>query len=97
AVLAISGTISFGVVVAFIMYVRYFTQPLAQIAQSFQSLQSAAAAGERVFELLEEDEMIDESQKTTEIKDIEGHVEFSNVQFSYENSTAPIINNFSAE
>lgn len=96
AALTISGNISFGIVVAFIMYVRYFTQPLAQIAQAFQSLQSAAAAGERVFELLEKDEMADESEKTTYIESIEGQVEFSNVQFSYEETQEPVIKNFSA-
>jgi ATP-binding cassette subfamily B protein len=97
AILTITGNISFGVVVAFIMYVRYFTQPLAQIAQSFQALQSAAAAGERVFELLEEDEMADESTKTTRLKNIEGEVEFSNVQFRYANTEKPVIKNFSAQ
>ena len=53
AALAMSGDISFGVIVAFMMYIRYFTQPLSQLAQAAQSLQSAAAAGERVFEFLE--------------------------------------------
>lgn len=96
ALLVLNGTISFGVIVAFILYVRYFTQPLAQIAQAFQALQSAAAAGERVFEMLEEDEMADESHKTKRIENIEGSVEFSNVQFSYKNSTEPVIKDFSA-
>ena len=59
--LALNGTIHFGVIVAFTMYVRYFTQPLSQIAQAMQALQSAAAAGERVFEFLEAEEMTDES------------------------------------
>lgn len=97
ALLVLNGTISFGVIVAFILYVRYFTQPLAQIAQAFQALQSAAAAGERVFEMLEEDEMADESHKTKRIENIEGSVEFSNVQFSYKNSTEPVIKDFSAK
>ena len=55
--LILNGEIGFGVIVAFMMYVRYFTQPLSQIAQAMQSLQSAAAAGERVFEFLEADHM----------------------------------------
>lgn len=97
ALLVLNGTIPFGVIVAFILYVRYFTQPLAQIAQAFQALQSAAAAGERVFEMLEEDEMADESHKTKRIENIEGSVEFSNVQFSYKNSTEPVIKDFSAK
>lgn len=97
AMLVLNGSITFGVIVAFIMFVRLFTQPLSQIAQAFQSLQSAAAAGERVFGILEEDEMADESHKVTKIEEIKGHVEFSNVQFSYESSKKPVINNFSIE
>lgn len=97
AMLVLNGTITFGVIVAFILFVRLFTQPLAQIAQAFQSLQSAAAAGERVFGILEEGEMLDERHKTTEIVSVKGHVEFSNVNFSYETSKEPVINNFSVE
>lgn len=97
AMLVLNGSITFGVIVAFIMFVRLFTQPFSQIAQAFQSLQSAAAAGERVFGILEEDEMADESHKVTKIEEIKGHVEFSNVQFSYESSKKPVINNFSIE
>lgn len=97
AILTLNGNISFGVVVAFIMYVRYFTQPLAQVAQSFQALQSAAAAGERVFDFLGEEEMEDESHKTKRIETVEGNVELSNIQFSYEKDGKPVINNFSAE
>ena len=96
AALAINGNISFGVIVAFIMYIRYFTQPLSQIAQGVQSLQSAAAASHRVFEFLEADEMQDESHKTKSIKDAKGKVEFKNVRFGYEGSDRIIINNFSA-
>ena len=72
AALAMNGNISFGVIVAFIMYIRYFTQPLSQIAQGVQSLQSAAAASHRVFEFLEADEMQDESHKTKSIKNAKG-------------------------
>lgn len=94
--LALEGSISFGVIVAFMMYVRYFTQPLSQIAQSVQSLQSAGAAGERVFEFLEAEEMEDESQKTLTLKETKGIVEFLNVRFGYDEKT-PVIKNFSAK
>lgn len=96
AMLALNGSISFGVIVAFIMYVRYFTQPLAQIAQAVQSLQSASAAGERVFEFLNAEEMADESYKTRKINNVKGEVEFKNVKFAYEGTNKTIINNFSA-
>lgn len=96
ALLTINGSISFGVVVAFIMYVRLFTQPLSQISQAVQSLQSAAAAGERVFEMLEEKEMEDERYKTETIEEVKGQVEFSNVQFSYDKNEKPVIKDFSA-
>lgn len=96
AVLAMNGSIPFGVIVAFILYVRLFTQPLSQIAQAFQALQSAAAAGERVFDMLEADEMEDETDKITKIEDIKGEVEFKQVNFSYEDSGEPVIKDFSA-
>lgn len=97
AMLAFNGSISFGVIVAFIMYVRYFTQPLSQLAQAAQSLQSTAAAGERVFDMLESTEMEDESDKTAQLSNIEGNVEFSNVGFSYPGSDKTIIHDFSAK
>lgn len=97
ALMAVNGKISFGVIVAFIMYVRFFTQPLSQIAQGMQAMQSAAAAGERVFEFLEAEEMEDESQKAVEINDIKGYVEFEHVHFGYEDSDRIIINDFSAK
>lgn len=97
AVLVMNGSIAFGVIVAFILYVRYFTQPLSQIAQAFQALQSAAAAGERVFEMLEAEEMLDESDKVDTIAHTKGEVEFKNVVFSYEDSIEPVIKNFSAK
>ncbi len=96
AMLAINGTISFGVIVAFIMYIRYFTQPLAQIAQAAQSMQSASAASERVFEFLEAEAMEDESTKQTSLMDAKGKVEFKNVKFGYEGTDRIIINDFSA-
>lgn len=96
AVLAINGSISFGVIVAFMMYIRYFTQPLAQIAQGVQSMQSAAAASYRVFELLESKEMEDESNKAVTLVNTKGKVEFKNVKFGYEGSDRLVINDFSA-
>ena len=97
ALLAMNGSISFGVIVAFIMYVRYFTQPLSQIAQAAQSLQSAAAASERVFEFLEAEEMEDESEKVTRAQKVQGYVEFDHVRFGYEDSEQIVINDFSAK
>lgn len=94
--LALNGTIGIEVIVAFILYVRYFTQPLSQVSQAMQSLQSAAAAGERVFEFLEAEEMEDESHKTKHLENVKGSVEFKNVKFGYEDSDKIIINDFSA-
>lgn len=95
--LALEGKIEFGVIVSFMLYVRYFTQPLSQIAQSMQSLQSAAAAGERVFEFLEAEEMEDESNKARTLDKAKGEVEFSHVKFGYEDSDRIIIHDFSAK
>ncbi len=95
--LALNGKIGFGVIVAFMIYVRYFTQPLQQIAQAVQSLQSAAAAGERVFEFLEAEEMEDESGKTAVLDNIRGEVEFDHVQFGYEDTDTTLIHDFSAK
>lgn len=96
ASLVISGQISFGVIVAFLVYVRYFTQPLTQIAQSAQGLQMAVASGERVFEFLDAEEMADEKNKKAPLQNVKGHVEFKNVKFSYEGTDKMVINNFSA-
>jgi ATP-binding cassette subfamily B protein len=93
--MALSGTISFGVIVAFMIYVRLFSQPLSQIAQTVTMLQSTAAASERVFEFMEEPELDDESSKTTVLQEVQGEVEFKNVRFGY-NPNKIIINNFSA-
>ncbi|MGN0403441.1 MAG: ABC transporter ATP-binding protein [Acetatifactor sp.] len=93
--LVLDGKISFGVIVAFMMYVRYFTQPLSQIAQAMQSLQSAAAAGERVFEFLDAEDMEDESHKTAKLGVAKGNVEFEHVEFGYEGSGKTIIHDFS--
>lgn len=97
ALLTISHQIGFEVIVAFMMYVRYFTQPLSQIAQAAQSLQSGAAAGERVFEFLEAEEMEDESEKTCKLEKAKGYVEFDHVKFGYEDSDKIIIHDFSAK
>lgn len=94
--LAINGSIGIEVIVAFMLYVRYFTQPLSQISQSMQSMQSAAAAGERVFEFLEAEEMEDESGKTKKLENVKGSVEFRHVKFGYEDSDKTVINDFSA-
>ena len=95
AALAMNGSISFGVIVAFMMYIRLFTQPLSQIAQAFQNLQRAAAAGERVFELFDEAEMSDESQKAKKLENVRGDVEFRHVRFGYTEDKM-VINDFSA-
>lgn len=97
AMLTMNGNIGFEVIVAFMMYVRYFTQPLSQMAQAAQSLQSAAAAGERVFEFLEAEEMADESGKTTVLNNVKGTVEFDHVRFGYEDSDKIVIKDFSAK
>lgn len=94
--MALNGKITFGVIVAFMMYVRYFTQPLSQIAQAVQSLQSAGAAGERVFEFLETEEMEDETGKIEQLSNVKGEVTFEHVKFGYEDSDATIIHDFSA-
>lgn len=99
AVLAMDGKIEFGVIVAFMMYIRLFTQPLSQFAQAFQNLQRCAAASERVFSFLEEPEMADETDKQALLgvngKPVRGDVGFSHVKFGYDPSKT-IINDFSA-
>jgi ABC-type multidrug transport system, ATPase and permease components len=96
AALAINGSISFGVIVAFMMYIRLFTQPLSQIAQTFNNLQRTAAAGERVFEFLGEKELTDESQKAKKLENVKGDVEFKHVKFGYTPEKI-IIHDFSAK
>ncbi len=98
AILTTKGIISFGVIVAFMIYVRMFTNPLSQIAQSLTSFQSTAAAGERVFEFLEEKEMTNEInlQKSLDRNDVKGEIEFKNVKFGYDDNRT-IIKNFSAK
>lgn len=93
--LAINGKISFGVIVAFMIYVRLFTNPLSDIAQSFNTLQRAAAAGERVFEFLNEEEL-EEEHVTEKLEKAKGEVEFKDVRFGY-NPDKIIIKDFSVK
>ena len=94
--LAVNGTITFGVIIAFLIYVRLFTQPLSQIAQAMTSLQSTTAAADRVVEFLSESEMPDEQHKNLVLDNVKGNVEFKNVCFGY-NVNKQIIHNFSAK
>lgn len=94
AILAVKGTITFGTIVAFMLYIRLFTQPLQNISQAMSSVQSMAAACERVFEFLGEPEMEDESAKTEHLDKIEGQVDFEHVKFGYDADRA-IIHDFS--
>ena len=96
AVLAMQGKISFGVIVAFMLYIRNFTYPLQSISQALQSVQSMAAACERVFEFLGEDEMEDESKKTAQLTDVQGNVTFDHVRFGYTPDKV-IIHDFSSQ
>lgn len=97
AALAINGQITFGVITAFIMYVRLFTSPLNTIAQGMTQMQSAAASGERVFDFLAESELAPENEKADFTGEIRGEVEFDHVRFSYpENKEKIIIKDFSA-
>ncbi|MBT1048017.1 ABC transporter ATP-binding protein/permease [Streptococcus macedonicus] len=95
AIKVINGDITMGDVVAFMTYVRIFSQPLSQIAQAFTQMQSATAAMSRVFEFLEEDEMEDESDKERQLSDVNGEVTFDNVFFGYSKDKT-IIHDFSA-
>ena len=98
ALLVSKSVISFGVIVAFIMYVRLFTNPLSQIAQAMTSMQSTAAASERVFGLLEEVEMDSEDDITKKLDKhkVKGNIEFKNVKFGYDKDKI-IINDFTAK
>ncbi|MFI3167916.1 MAG: ABC transporter ATP-binding protein [Bacillota bacterium] len=95
-VLAFSGSISFSVIVAFMIYIRLFTQPLTQMAQAITNLQSAAAASERVFALLEEKELIRTGEDAITIENPKGDVQFKDVFFGYRPDKI-IIHDFSAE
>lgn len=98
SILAMNGTIEFGVIVSFILYVRLFTTPLTQIAQGMTNMQTASASAHRIFDFLESEEMADESEKTAELPEIRGKVSFEHVHFSYPDTPDKvIINDFSAE
>ena len=98
ALLTMNNIISFGVIVAFITYVRLFTNPLSQIAQSMTSLQSTAAASERVFEFLDEKEMPEqtENKKYLDKNKVKGKIEFDHIVFQYDNNDKPTVNGFTA-
>lgn len=98
ALLVMNDSITFGVIVAFMIYVRLFTNPLSQIAQAMSNLQSSVAAGERVFEFLDEEEMANEDDKKKKLdkNKVKGNIEFKNVKFGY-NDSRIIINDFSAK
>ena len=98
ALLTMNGTISFGVIVAFMSYIRLFTNPLNQIAQGLNALQSGAAASERVFEYVDEEEMKNEDNLTEKLlnSDAKGNIEFKNVKFTYAGNDHPTIKGFSA-
>ncbi|PGM62056.1 multidrug ABC transporter ATP-binding protein [Bacillus cereus] len=93
--LAVKRTIAVGDILAFVQYVRSFTQPIAQVAQIANVLQSTAAAAERVFEFLEEEEEVLEAENPVKLQKVQGEVTFQDVQFGY-NPDKIIINNFSA-
>lgn len=94
ALLVFNNKITFGVIVAFIVYVRLFSQPLTSIAQALTNLQSAGAASERVFEFLDEEEMVKEDTKE-KLVEAKGNIEFKDVKFSYDKEK-PIIKKFNA-
>ena len=98
SVLAMNGTIKFGVIVSFILYVRLFTSPLTQMAQGLTNMQTASASAHRIFDFLEADEMPDESGKTEQLTEVKGSVTFDHVRFSYpDNPDRIIISDFSAQ
>lgn len=96
AALALDGTITMGTIVAFMTYVRIFTQPIGQIAQGITQLQSASAAMGRVFEFLNEAEMEVEESKTRQLETVKGHVTFEHVNFGY-TPEKTIIHDFTSE
>lgn len=94
--LAVRNLITVGDIQAFIQYVRSFTQPITQIATISNVLQQTAAAAERVFEFLEEAEEAPETETSVTVEKVEGHVEFNNVRFGYEEDKI-VIQDFSAD
>ena len=98
ALLVMNDAISFGVIVAFMVYVRLFTNPLSQIAQGMTNLQTTAAASERVFEFLEEPEMEQETNITKHLdaNNVQGNIVFNHIKFSYDGKKT-IIKDFSCD
>ena len=97
SILAINGTIEFGVIISFILYVRLFTSPLTQIAQGMTNMQTASASAKRIFDFLESEELSDETGKRATLLAVRGQVSFDHVRFSYPDSPDKvIIKDFSA-
>ena len=98
SILALNGSIEFGVIVSFILYVRLFTSPLTQIAQGMTNMQPASASAHRIFDFLESEELEDERSKTARLSKVQGQVSFEHVRFSYPDTPDKvIIKDFSAE
>ena len=98
SMLVLNNVIKFGVIVSFIIYVRLFTSPLTQIAQSMTNLQTASASANRVFEFLESEELDDEDGKQTQLPNVRGAVTFDHVRFSYPDTPDKlVIRDFSAQ
>jgi len=95
AVLTFNGTITFGTIAEFLLYIGLFNQSLGSLGEQMMTMQMGVAASNRIFEFLEADEMEDESEKTVNIEKIKGQVLFDDVKFSY-NPEKPIIKNFTA-
>lgn len=83
AIMVLNGQISYGVIIAFVLYVRMFTQPMAMVANAMTSVQTATAGAERIFSFLEEEEMENEDGKITELENVKGHISFEHVKFGY--------------
>ena len=98
SILAINGTIAFGVIVSFILYVRLLSSPLTQIAQGLTNMQTAAASAHRIFDFLESEELSDEGGKTATLTRTTGAVQFSHVRFAYPDMPEKlVIHDFSAD
>lgn len=96
AVMAAQGAISFGTIVAFMLYIRFFTQPLQNLSQAATSVQSMAAACERVFKFLDEKEMDAETNKSEKLEEVKGQIHFDHVRFGCD-PYKTIIKDFSAK
>lgn len=98
AVLTMNDTISFGVIIAFITYVRLFSSPLSQLAQAMTQVQTTTAASERVYEFIDEEEMDNQKSitKKLEKEEAKGNIEFKHVSFKYDGNEKPTIKDFSA-